>query len=140
MHQHFHPNRQIIGAEPAAADDAHRSLAAGKIIGLTESPNTLADGAATISVGHHTFPLLQQLDALDTVSEQHIAYWTQWLHHLLKLHIEPTCAMTMEVVRRWLRSQTAPKTALVLISGGNISAASMAKIWQRDHLTELPSL
>lgn len=132
------PDALVIGAEPAEANDASMSLQAGEIVALDYSPNTLADGAATPSVGDVTFPLLQELDDFYEVDEVQIAYWTQWLHHLLKLHIEPTCAMTMAAVAAWAANTTPGQTALVMLSGGNISQASMAKIWARDFLLQPP--
>lgn len=132
------PNALVIGAEPAAANDASMSLQAGEIVALEHTPNTLADGAATPSVGDITFELLQQLDDFYEVDELQIAYWTQWLHHLLKLHIEPTCAMTMAAVASWAANTPPGKTALVMLSGGNISQASMAAIWERDFLLQPP--
>jgi threonine dehydratase len=133
------PSAKVIGAEPLNANDAAMSLKKGQIVHLHETPNTLADGAATPAVGEHTFPFLQQLDDFVEVSESRIAYWTQWLQHLLKIHIEPTCAMSMEAVLKW--AATAPKNsrALVILSGGNISQASMQKIWADDHLAYFPN-
>ena len=116
------------------------SLQAGEIIALDYAPNTLADGAATPSVGDVTFPILQEIDDFYEVDELQIAYWTQWLHHLLKLHIEPTCAMTMAAVAAWAANTPPGQTALVILSGGNMSQASMAKIWERDFLLQPPIL
>lgn len=132
------PNAEIVGAEPLNANDAARSLQSGKIERLEGIPNTLADGAATPSIGEHTFEILKGVDDFYEVDEQQIAYWTQWLHHLLKLHIEPTCAMTMAAVAAWLQDKPADQKVLVLLSGGNISQASMQKIWQQDYLTQPP--
>lgn len=134
------PNALVIGAEPAEANDASMSLQAGEIVALNHTPDTLADGAATPSVGDVTFPLLQELDDFYEVDELQIAYWTQWLHHLLKLHIEPTCAMTMAAVAAWAANTPPGQTALVILSGGNISQSSMAKIWERDFLLQPPIL
>ena len=134
------PDALVIGAEPAAANDASMSLQAGEIIALKEAPTTLADGAATPSVGNITFPILQELDDFYEVDEIQIAYWTQWLHHLLKLHIEPTCAMTMAAVASWAANTPKGQTALVILSGGNISQTAMAKIWERDFLLQPPIL
>ncbi|MDM7861463.1 serine/threonine dehydratase [Alteromonas sp. ASW11-36] len=134
------PKAQVIGAEPLAANDAAESLRQGTIQYLTDTPKTLADGAATPSVGEHTFPFLQQLDGFYEVSEQQICYWTQWLHHLLKLHIEPTCCMTMSAVAQWLSNQTRPQRVLVILSGGNISSQSMQTIHATDYLAQPPSL
>ena len=134
------PKAKVIGAEPKNANDAALSLQKNAIVSLNETPNTLADGAATPAVGEHTFPYLKQLDDFVEVNETRIAYWTQWLHHLLKMHVEATCAMSMEAVLQW--AKTAPKNsrALVILSGGNISQASMMKIWSEDHLLNTPTL
>lgn len=131
---------QVVGAEPLAANDAARSLRAGRIISLDTPPLTLADGAATPSIGEHTFAILKSVDAFYEVDEPDIVYWTQWLHHLLKLHIEPTCAMTMQAVVNWLATQTSKKRVMVIVSGGNISQATMQKIWLNDTLSTLPSM
>ena len=134
------PDALVIGAEPEQANDASRSLQSGTIETLNSPPDTLADGAATPSVGEHTFGFLQQLDDFYEVNEVQIAYWTQWLQHLLKLHVEPTSALSMAAVTAWAVETTAPKTALVMLSGGNISAASMQRIWQQDYLLQPPNL
>ena len=131
---------KVIGAEPLQANDAAQSLRAGHIQALSGPPQTLADGAATPSVGTYTFPFLKQLDGFYEVSEQALTYWTQWLHHLLKIHVEPTCAMSMEAVRRWLATSSQPQTVLVLLSGGNISQSAMATLYQQDYLDRPPSL
>lgn len=138
--RHRSPQTLVIGAEPLIANDAARSLQSGVIESLPGPVQTLADGAATPSVGECTFPYLQELDDFYEVDEVQIAYWTQWLHHLLKLHIEPTSAMSMAAVAAWASSAPANQTAVVILSGGNISQASMAKIWQKDYLQQPPIL
>jgi len=132
------PNALVIGAEPLNANDASQSLQQGEIVALEAPPVTLADGAATPAVGNVTFPFLQQLDDFYEVDELQIAYWTQWLQHLLKLHIEPTCAMSMAAVAAWAANTPPGKTALVMLSGGNISQTTMAAIWERDFLLQPP--
>jgi threonine dehydratase len=134
------PNARVIGAEPLVANDAAQSLRTGVIQSLSEQPNTLADGAATLQVGDKTFPLLQALDGFYEVDETTIAYWTQWLQHLLKIHVEPTCAMSMGAVIAWLKLQTREQKVLVMLSGGNIDQQKMRQIWQDDHLQQVPSL
>ncbi|GAA0361831.1 serine/threonine dehydratase [Bowmanella denitrificans] len=134
------PDAQVIGAEPLAANDAANSLRAGKIVALPGPANTLADGAATPAVGDLTFPFLQQLDDFYEVDEAQIAYWTQWLQHLLKIHVEPTSAMSMAAVASWLQEQDKPSTALVILSGGNIDQSRMQEIWQTDYLSQPPIL
>jgi threonine dehydratase len=134
------PKARVIGVEPLVANDAAESLRTGIIQSLTAQPDTLADGAATLQVGEKTFPHLQALDGFYEVHETKIAYWTQWLQHLLKVHVEPTCAMSMSAVVEWLKLQTSEQKVLVMLSGGNIDQQKMLKIWQYDHLQKVPSL
>ena len=132
------PHAKVIGAEPLVANDAARSLQSGVIESLSGPVSTLADGAATPSVGDVTFPILQQLDDFYEVNEQQIAYWTQWIQHLLKLHVEPTSAMSMAAVAAWAVNSPKGQTAVVILSGGNISKATMTKVWDTDYLLQPP--
>ncbi|WP_395341443.1 serine/threonine dehydratase [Ningiella sp. W23] len=144
----MNPNIEVIGAEPLEANDAAQSLRENRIISLSEPPKTLADGAATPSVGEHTFKILKKVDAFYEISEHDIVYWTQWLQHILKLHIEPTCAMTMQAVvehinhiqAKELKKTPSRKRIMVIISGGNISQQSMQKVYSTDALAIRPSL
>ncbi|MEQ9825681.1 MAG: serine/threonine dehydratase [Puniceicoccaceae bacterium] len=132
------PGAQVVGAEPAAASDAFQSRKQGRIIALEQTPNTVADGARTLSVGERTFPFLQRLDEFFMCSEARIAYWTQWLTHLLKLQIEPTAALGMEGAWQWLMRQKQPRRVLVILTGANMDAATRQRVWQQDWLTQPP--
>lgn len=134
------PQAKVMAVEPLAGNDAYRSYHSGTIQRLDDAPNTLADGAMTLAVGDKTFAHIKHLDDFWVVDEKPMAYWTQWLQHLLKVHVEPTCAMTMDGVCQWLRQQQKPQKVLVVLSGGNIDAATMQRIWQHDYLTQLPDL
>ncbi|TDF38277.1 serine/threonine dehydratase [Alteromonadaceae bacterium M269] len=134
------PKAEVFGAEPLAGNDAAESIRQGSIQRLSESPKTLADGAATLAVGDITFPFLQQLDSFYEVDEPQIAYWTQWLQHLLKIHVEPTSAMTMGAVAEWLKGKRTKQRVLVILSGGNIDYLKMQALWQDNHLENIPSL
>lgn len=139
------PNAEVIGAEPLEANDAARSLRATRICSLETPSSTLADGARTICVGDLTFPMLQQLDGFYEVSEGRIAYWYQWLNHLLKYQIEPTSAMSMDAVIQHLScaingNATQPRNILVVLSGGNVDTSMRQLLWSQDFLSETPSL
>jgi len=131
---------KVMGVEPLNANDAAQSYRAGKIIALSEMPDTLADGAMTLAVGDITFDYLKQLDDFFEVDESRILYWTQWLQHLLKLHIEPTSAMCMDAVCRWLSQQSSPQKVLVILSGGNLDQEKTKIIWQKNYLNSEPRL
>ena len=132
------PNIQVMGVEPLKANDAAESIRTGSIQSLSKPADTIADGVRTPSVGELTFPHLRQLDGFFEVEEENIIYWTQWLQHLLKLHIEPTCAMPMDGVCQWLRQQEQAKTVMVIVTGGNIDQPTMQQIWHTDTLDSTP--
>jgi threonine dehydratase len=132
------PKAEIIGAEPLNANDATQSLRMNSIQRLLSPPDTIADGARTMAVGDITFEYLKKLDNIYEIEEEQIIYWTQWLTHLLKVRVEPTSAMAMEAVIRWLSGKKSKKRVLVLLSGGNIDQETTLKIWRNNHLYNLP--
>jgi len=136
--RHLQPQAKVFGVEPANANDAAKSLRLGKIVRLKQTPNTLADGARTLSVGELTFEHLRQLDGFFEVNECAICYWTQWLNHLLKARIEPTSAMVMQAVWSHLKAQTLPQNILVILSGGNMDRDTVKAVWETDWLSTVP--
>jgi threonine dehydratase len=152
------PKTAVLGAEPLLGNDASRTLqrvwaleAQGYpsqsvidkdcIIRLKETPKTLADGAATLAVSLRTLQYLKQIDApIFEITERQICYWTQWLSHTLKLHIEPTSAMGMAGMARWLLKQNEPKRVAVILSGGNIDPEKVVKLWTHNDIMEAVTL
>jgi len=134
------PKAKMFGVEPLNANDAAESLRTGSIQRLPGIPDTLADGAMTMAVGDITFEYLKQLDGFYEVEEDKIVYWTQWLTHLLKCRLEPTCAMPMQAVVEWLKTQKAQQRVLVIISGGNMDQSTTQKIWEKDLLGQIPTI
>jgi threonine dehydratase len=138
--QSLNSKAQVYGVEPLRANDAAQSLASGHIIRFKDTPNTIADGVETLSVSERTFVHLQKLAGILEIEEEPIFYWTQWLTHLLKVIIEPTSALAMAGAVHWLRQQKTPKTALVILSGGNIAPNTHRTIWEKDRLNVLPNI
>jgi len=134
------PKAQMIGVEPLNANDVAESLRTGTIQRLPKIPDTLADGAMTMAAGEITFEYLKQLDGFYEIEEEKIVYWTQWLTHLLKCRLEPTCALPMEAICRWLRTKKTKQRVLMIISGGNVDQPTTQKIWEKDYLKIQPSL
>lgn len=132
------PNTAVYGAEPLQANDAVRSLRQDTIFKFGQLPSTLADGARTLAVSERTFAYLKQLSGMVEVTEEAIVYWTQWLTHLLKTSVEPTSAVAMAGLAQWLDQQDSHKTALVMLSGGNVSAEAYQTVWRHDYLSEAP--
>lgn len=133
------PGTKVIGVEPLNANDAAQSLRMNSIQKLPSVPNTIADGAMTMAVGDITFEYLKMLDDMYEIEEDKILYWTQWLTHLLKLHIEPTSAMTMEGLFQWLKKQKTKKRVMVILSGSNNDHETQLKIWEKNYLDNRPN-
>lgn len=136
----INPKISVVGVEPKKANDAITSIRNGNIFRLESPPETIADGARTLAVGNITFEYLKQLDDFYEAEENQIIYWTQWLTHLLKIQIEPTSAMAMVGVIKWIRTKSTKQKILVILSGGNIDAETHNKIWEKDYLSILPSI
>ena len=132
------PESKVIGAEPLNANDAARSLRDGEIFSFEDSPNTIADGAATLRISERTFAHLKELDAFYEISEEDIIYWTQWLSHLLKITVEPSSAMAMAAAHQYLKTQNSKQKLLVMLSGANVSKEKHELIWAEDFLGKIP--
>ncbi len=117
----INPNIRIIAAEPAGADDAARSKAAGKLIPQT-SPNTIADGLRT-SMGELTWPLLRdQVECVVTVSDEEIIAALRLAWERAKLLIEPTSAVAIAAaLAPAFRALAGLKRVGVVLSGGNVT-------------------
>src|SRR5207302_6505147 len=91
------PRIRVLGADPAGADDAARSKAAGTWIPQT-APNTIADGLLT-STGQLTWPIIRDLvERVFTVTEDQIKAAMRLVWERMKLLIEPSAAVGVAVV------------------------------------------
>lgn len=132
------PQAEVYGVEPCSANDAARSYRDGRIHEFEDAPNTIADGVRTLSVSKRTFEYIRRTAGIIEVEEREIVYWTQWLTHLLKATLEPTAILGMAGAMKWLSGKRDPRTVLVILSGGNLSAATRSLIWEHDCLNQLP--
>jgi len=85
---------KVVGAEPLMANDAARSLRAGHIVLNETEPQTIADGARTVSVGIHNWPVLKDgIAHIVEVPEENIREGLRLLYGLANLKSEPTGAL-----------------------------------------------
>jgi threonine dehydratase len=112
---------RIFAAEPAGADDAARSKAAGVLMPQT-GLKTIADGLLT-SLGALTWPVIRdQVDAVITVSEQEIVEALRLTWERAKLLIEPSSAVAVAAVfSDAFRGLPGLGRVGVVLSGGNVS-------------------
>lgn len=118
----------VIGAEPAIANDAARSLRAGKRITNESEPQTIADGARTLSLGARNFEILQRgLGEIVEASEDDIGRALRLLFGVLHLQVEPTGALAVAAMIA-NPALFGGKRVVCIASGGNVDAALYAKI------------
>jgi len=131
---------KIFGSEPHSADDALRSIVSGQVVSLNQCSNTVADGLNVHSISPSTLPYLQSVDGFFLVDEEEILYWTKLLSGLLNIYCEPSCAINMASVLKWLEWQHVPQKILVIISGGNLNPEIRKFLCQGEELIGLNNI
>jgi len=112
------PDIQVMGAEPAGADDAYRSWKAGKRIVL-EQAHTIADRLRT-SLGEETFPIIKELvDAIVLTSEEAIMEAMWLVLERMKIVVEPSAVVPLAVLLEQKVNLAGRKVGIIL-SGGNV--------------------
>jgi threonine dehydratase len=113
---------RVFGAEPLRANDAAESLRAGRVIVNEKEPDTIADGARTISLGQRNWRVLQRgLNTIFEVPEDDIVKAVQLLFHFANLKAEPTGALSLAALLA-APPELRGKRVCCVISGGNVDA------------------
>jgi threonine dehydratase/serine racemase len=114
------PRVRVFAAEPAGADDAARSKAAGRLIPQTD-PKTIADGLRT-SLGALTWPLLRdRVERVIVVADEEIVTAMRLVFERAKLVVEPSGAVSLAaVLSSAFRSLEGIERVGVILSGGNV--------------------
>jgi threonine dehydratase/serine racemase len=117
----LNPALRVFGAEPAGADDAARSLAAGKLIPQT-GPKTIADGLLT-SLGELTWPIVRDhVAGIIPVTEEAIVRAMRLAWERAKLLIEPSAAVAVAAaLADASKGQPGLSRVGVVLSGGNVN-------------------
>ena len=122
----------VYGCEPAAADDAYRSMQAGELISL-DSSDTIADGLRA-SLAARTFAILQKhLSGIFLVSEEEIIAAMALIWERLKVITEPSSAIALapllklEVIEAIAaeRRNTRKSRIGIILSGGNVDLRAL---------------
>ncbi|MCP4979573.1 MAG: pyridoxal-phosphate dependent enzyme [Gammaproteobacteria bacterium] len=112
------PKTRIVAAEPANADDAYRSLKAGKIV-LQDAQQSVADGLKT-NLKPRTWHFVSRfVSEVLLASEQEIldAMYLTWQR--MKIIIEPSSAVPLAVILKHRQLFEGQRVG-VIISGGNV--------------------
>ncbi len=117
--RHLAPEIRVVGVEPAAGDDAARSLRSRRLERV-ENPRTIADGARTASLGELTFRLvLEHVADIVTVDDAALVRAMFFLWERMKMVVEPTGALAACALLEGRVSARGLRVGVV-ISGGNV--------------------
>jgi threonine dehydratase len=119
------PDCSVIGVEPTAGNDGQRSLRSGRIVRI-DTPDTIADGAQTRSLGALTFPVLQRcVDDILTVGDDELVESMAFFASRMKMMVEPTgCLAAAAVIGGQLDLRG--KRVGIILSGGNVDLLRFA--------------
>ena len=115
---------RVWGAEPLQADDAARSLTAGRLI-QTGNGSTIADGLRAM-LSPRTFRLLvaHQVEVV-TVSEAEIVEAMRLTWDILKLVVEPSGAVAVAALLQKKDARWVGQRVGVVLSGGNVDLSAL---------------
>lgn len=119
------PECAVYGVEPEAGNDGQQSFRSGKIVRIN-TPKTIADGAQTLYLGDHTFPLIQKnVTDILTVSDQELVEAMRFFAGRMKMVVEPTgCLAAAAIFTK--KIDIAGKRIGIVLSGGNTDLAKYA--------------
>jgi threonine dehydratase len=111
---------EVVGAEPLLGNDAARSLRAGHIVANESEPQTIADGARTVSLGKHNWEVMQgNVSTIVEVPEEKIIEAAQLLFEFANLKVEPTGALSLAALLT-RRDLFQGRSVCCVVSGGNV--------------------
>ena len=121
--RYFSLQATAYGAEPRNVDDAHRSLASGRI--ETNAVNlTVADGLRT-NLGERTFAVIsKRVPHILLVSEEEIVQAMRLVWERMKIIIEPSCAVPLAAVIRYPEYFRGQAVGIIL-TGGNVDVGNL---------------
>jgi len=124
------PECRVVGVEPDAGDDATRTFHTGTLH-TVDTPDTIADGARTSSLGEVTFPLVMHyVDDMVTVSDEALLRAMNLLWERMKIVVEPTGALAAAALLEEA-VDVADRRVGVLISGGNVDLVQAGEWFAR---------
>ena len=118
------PEAQIIGVEPAGADDFRQSLAAGERVRV-EKPQSICDGLLSYDVGQHNWPILQKYVKQSVcISDQATRQAMAWLYRTHGLRTEPSGAIATAAAMSGQVALEGEGDVVILLSGRNADEAA----------------
>lgn len=123
----LNPDCVVYGVEPEAGNDGQQSFRSGELVTIP-TPRTIADGAQTLRLGDHTFPIIRQhVSDIVTVSDEELVEAMRFFAGRMKIVVEPTGALAAAAVFT-KKLDVAGKRVGILISGGNMDLDRYAEL------------
>ena len=125
------PQAKVFGVEPELAGDTAESFRTGSIVtwGAELVSRTIADGLRTQSVGVRNFAHLQAfVEGIITVTEAEIRAAMRAIVAVTRLIPEPSGAVSTAALLFHAAQLPPYKTAVAIVSGGNVDPALLAQI------------
>ncbi len=123
------PNARIIGVQAEGASTVAESLNKGHVV-VADEVKTMADGIACRRLGDLTFEVIRDLvDEVVTVTEGEIAAAILFLLERTKVTVEGAGAVSLAAAMHH-KVDLKGRTAVAIISGGNIDMTLMSRIIQ----------
>ncbi len=120
------PDAEIIGVEPADANDTYLSLQAGERVSVPP-PKTIADGLRVRKPGAGPWHVVKKLvDRVELVSDEELLDAMAWAMVHLRIVLEPSGAASLAVARREGQGRCG-----VLLSGGNVTPGLFEEVARR---------
>jgi threonine dehydratase len=121
------PRAEIVGVEPAGADDFRQSLAAGKRVRL-ERPTSICDGLLSYDVGEHNWPILKRhVRQSIAVPDDSTRAAMRWLYDRHGLRTEPSGAIAVAAILSGEVGISGDGDLVVVISGRNVDDEAFRK-------------
>jgi threo-3-hydroxy-L-aspartate ammonia-lyase len=125
IHDGF-PHAQIIGVEPAGADDFRQSLAADRRVRLAQ-PTSICDGLLSYDVGEHNWPILRRLVKQSVaLPDGATCAAMRWLYEQHGLRTEPSGAIGVAALLEGRADLSGEGDVVVVLSGRNVDEDAFA--------------
>ena len=124
---YLHAHTEIIGAEPLSGNDAARSVRGGQLISNEQEPDTVADGARTLSLGTLNWEIIQRgiadiIEVPDVLTLEALRRYFLYAN----LKVEPTGALALGALLAQAE-RFYGKRVCCIVSGGNVDPALYAQ-------------
>ena len=124
---YLHAHTEIIGAEPLPGTDAARSVRSGQLISNEQEPDTVADGARTLSLGTLNWEIIQRgiadiIEVPDVLTLEALRRYFLYAN----LKVEPTGALALGALLAQAE-RFYGKRVCCIVSGGNVDPALYAQ-------------